>query len=133
MTAVLDASVVAAALLERGDLGDWALERLAVTPRAAPALLPAEVANVLRRTCQRGGCTADVASQAYTDLLDLRIERVPFEPLAERVWELRDEVAAHDAWYVAIAERLGAPLVTLDAKLSRTPSARCRFDVFASG
>jgi predicted nucleic acid-binding protein len=47
--------------------------------------------------------------------------------VAERAWELRGSLTAYDAAYVAVAELVGAPLLTLDARLSRAPGPRCRF------
>ena len=73
--------------------------------------------------------TADAASLAHADLLALRIELFPYAPFASRVWELRDNVTCYDAWYVALAETLDAPLATLDVRLSRATGPRCRFQL----
>ena len=64
--------------------------------------------------------------QAHGDLLDLPIELWPYEPLAQRAWELRGNASVDDASYVALAELVDAPLVTLDAKLAGAPGIRCR-------
>lgn len=127
MTTVVDASVVAAALIDSGPLGAWAESVLLAAPLAAPHILPVETANILRRMANVGDVSADVAALAHSDLLSLRTELFPYAPFGRRVWELRENVSAYDAWYVALAELLDAPLATLDAKLSRAPGTQCRF------
>lgn len=129
MTVVVDASVVVAALLDPGWLGVWAESLLASGPLAAPHLMPAEAANILRRSALAGEISADVASLAHEDLGSLRLELFPYAPCAARVWELRRNITAYDAWYVALAETLGARLATLDARLGRAPGTRCEFVV----
>ena len=124
---VVDAGLVVAALVDGGREGTWADALLAGEQLAAPHLLPAEVANVLRRAVTGGDLTAEVASLAHADLLALPIELLPYAPFAARVWELRDNVTRYDAWYVALAEALEAPLATLDQRLARSTGPRCRF------
>ncbi len=125
MTLVVDASTVVAALVDAGPLGAWAEAMVVAGPLAAPHLMPAEAANILRRTALTGEISADVAALAHDDLLALPVELFPYTPLASRVWELRAKVTAYDAWYVALAETLGVELATLDVKLSRAPGPRC--------
>jgi predicted nucleic acid-binding protein len=60
-------------------------------------------------------------------LVELGVKLHPFEPFTARVWELRDTVGAYDAWYVALAEALDAPLATLDLRLASAPGPRCAF------
>ena len=127
MTVVVDATVVVAALLDAGPDGEWARDVLVSGPLAAPHLMPAEVANILRRAAQRGDVGADSASLAHADLLALPVELFPYEGVGERVWELRGNVTSYDACYVALAEELDAPLATLDARLSAAPGVRCAF------
>ncbi|MEO9223804.1 MAG: type II toxin-antitoxin system VapC family toxin [Acidimicrobiales bacterium] len=67
------------------------------------------------------------AQLAHDDLLDLQIESWPYEALADRVWKLRGQLTAYDASYVALAELVGAPLVTLDHHLARCRIATCEF------
>jgi predicted nucleic acid-binding protein len=129
---VVDASMVVAALVDRGADGRWAEPLLASDSLAAPHLLMAEAANILRRSALAGAITADQASLAHADLLDLRVELFPYAPFASRVWELRENVTCYDAWYVAIAEALNAPFATLDARLAKAPGPRCRFMVSES-
>lgn len=129
MTVVVDASVVVAALLDRGPAGAWAEALLLSGELAAPHLMPVETANVLRRSQLAGDISADVASLAHEDLASLRCELFPYASCASRVWELRANITAYDAWYVALAEILGAALATLDTRLTRAPGTRCRFAV----
>ena len=122
MTLVVDATTVVAALVDGGRDGEWATKLL-----AAPHLLPAEVANILRRAARAGDVSVDLASLAHADFLRLRVELFPYEPFAERVWQLRDNVTSYDGWYVALAEHLVAPLATLDARLASAAGPRCAF------
>lgn len=124
---VVDASIVVAALVEHGPVGRWAEEVISSSVLAAPHLMPAEVANILRRAELFGDLTSDSSSLAFADLLDLRVELAGFESFAERIWNLRANLTAYDAWYVALAESLDAPLATLDLKLAGTPGPRCEF------
>lgn len=126
MTVVVDASVVVAALVDSGPDGRWA-ESLLSTNLASPHLLPVEVASVLRRAASTGEITDDVASLAHADLLDVRVDYVAYELVAPRAWELRHNVTSYDAWYVAVAELLDAPLATLDRRLVRATGPTCAF------
>ena len=127
MTAVVDASVVVAALVDDGPAGRWADELVGSTPMAAPHLMPVEAANILRRAALAGDVSDDIASLAHADLVALPVELFAYELLAERIWELRRAVTAYDGWYVALAESLGVPLATLDGRLARAPGPRCQF------
>ncbi len=89
--------------------------------------MPAEVANILRRAALAGEITADVAALAHADLLQLRVELFPYEPFAARVWELRENFTAYDAWCVALAEHTQAGLATLDERLASSSGPRCAF------
>lgn len=133
MTVVVDASAVVAALAGVGADGEWAETELARDDLAAPHLMPAEVANILRRAVLAGRLSADAASLAHGDLLDLPIALFPYEVSAPRVWELRADLSAYDAWYVALAETLDAALVTLDRRLTQAPGPRCPLRTPASG
>lgn len=126
MTLVVDASLVASALTDDGDVGRWA-SSLLVTEPAAPHLLCVEVASMLRRAELTGKLSTEIAAIAHGDLLGLDIAWFAYAPLAARVWELRLTVSAYDAWYVALAEVLDAPLATLDLRLVRASGPRCDF------
>ncbi len=85
----------------------------------APHLLDIEVAQVLRRYAIAGALTEERGDRALEDLGDLRLERYPHHLFLDRVWELRHNLTAYDAIYVALAEALAAPLVTRDAALAK--------------
>ena len=131
MTLVIDASLAVAALVNNGAEGRWAEGVLTRDSLAAPHLLMVEAANILRRSALSGAISAEQASLAHSDLLDLRIELFPYAPFASRIWDLRENVTCYDAWYVAVAEALNVPLATLDARLAKAPGPRCPFIVNA--
>jgi predicted nucleic acid-binding protein len=89
MTVVVDASVVVAGLASADATGEWAESVLAGEPLAAPHLMPVEVASILHRAERAGEISADAASLAHADLRRLRVEYFPYDPFAERIWELR--------------------------------------------
>ncbi len=122
---VCDASAVVAVLLDAGPDGRWATDLLAGEDLAAPSLLPFEAANIIRRHVLAALITSDQAAQAYADLLDLAVEQWPYELLAHRSWQLRANLTAYDASYVALAEFLETKLVTLDRRIGRAPGVRC--------
>lgn len=122
---VCDASAVVAVLLDGGPDGTWATEAMIGADLAAPALMAFEAANVIRRQEMAGTVSSDQAAQAHADLLDLHVERWPYDLLAPRAWALRANISSYDASYVALAEALSATLVTLDRRLARAPGPRC--------
>ena len=89
MTVVIDASVVVAGLASADATGRWAESVLAGEPLAAPHLMPVEAASILHRAELAGEISADAASLAHADLRRLRVEYFPYDPFAERIWELR--------------------------------------------
>ncbi len=127
MTLAVDASFVVAALVDSGPEGSWADALLDSDDLVAPHLMQVEAANIIRRSEGAGEIAADTASLAHADLLELRVVLFAYEPFAPRVWELRHNVSAYDALYVALAESLDADLATLDRPLSRATGPRCGF------
>ena len=123
---VCDASALVALLIDSGPDGQWAAETLSSVSLLAPALALFESSNIIRRCEASGSISPDQAAQAHADLLDLTIEQWPYDVAAGRVWELRRNLSSYDASYVAVAEAAGAPLVTLDRRISRAPQLRCR-------
>jgi predicted nucleic acid-binding protein len=97
--------------------------------RHAPHLLDIEVTQVLRRYAASGVATPERCREALDDLADLPLTRYPHDFLLARVWELRTNLTAYDAVYVALAEALDAPLLTRDRRLSNAPGNRARIEV----
>lgn len=127
MTRVLDASVVVSGLVVVDDRSAWAESQLVGETLVAPHLLPAEVVNILRRFVTAGLVSREIATQAVDDVSDLPITYYEADPLLPRVWALRDNLTSYDAWYVALAEALDAPLATLDLRLASAPGPTCSF------
>jgi predicted nucleic acid-binding protein len=97
----------------------------------APELVDLEVASVLRALESRRVVSSAEATRAIVDLLAADITRYAHETLLPRVWQLRGNLTAYDACYVALAETIGAPLVTCDARLARAPGHAARVELFA--
>ena len=117
---VIDASALLEMLLQTGKAERLMQRALADSERLnAPELLDIEAANVMRRLTQRKEISLQRAEQAFEDFSQLIIERHSHAPLLPRIWELRDSMSAYDAAYIALAEGLGAPLLTCDARLAR--------------
>ncbi len=126
---VVDASAIVSAITDRSVPS---LVRRLETERYlhAPYLIDVEVTQTLRGLARSGQLAVDRASDARVDYVNLRIRRYRHVPLLGRVWELRDALTAYDAAYVALAEILGAPLVTCDARLARAPGHDADVQVF---
>lgn len=122
---VVDASAALSALLTAGPArGTLARDQVHV-----PHLIDAEVASGLRRRVLAGQL-AQVAGWAALDTWRrLGITRYPVHLLLERVWQLRANVSAYDATYVALAEHLECTLLTADNRLARAPRLRCPITV----
>jgi predicted nucleic acid-binding protein len=95
----------------------------------APHLLDVEVAHVLHRYALAGDVSAERGREALEDLEDISLRRYPHGILLPRVWELRANVTAYDAVYVALAEALEAPLVTRDRRLAAAAGHRARIEM----
>lgn len=119
---VLDASAAVDWLL-RTPAGQFIEKRIYSRSETlhAPQLLDLEVTQVLRRLAAQGLISTHRADEAVSDLLDLRIARYPHLVLLPRVWQLRHNFSAYDAAYIVLAEKLGAALVTRDARLASAP------------
>lgn len=122
---VADASVLVAASVLADDAADWARQVIVVDDLAAPHLAPVEAQQAIRRLLQRDAIGVRIANQARLDVLAVNIDLHPFAPFADRVWSLRENLAAYDAWYVAVAEALDCPLATLDRRLADAPGLSC--------
>ena len=122
---VIDASVLVDALLVAGP----ARQRLASENLQAPELIDAELLSVLRQLVLTDKLLEGHALQALATAQRLGLRRHPSRSLWPRAWELRTNLSAYDALYVALAERLNAPLLTADARLARAPGLRCPVEV----
>lgn len=96
----------------------------------APHLLDLEVAQVLRRLVRERSIPAQRADQAIDDLLDLRITRYPHFIFLPRIWQLRQNFSGYDAAYMALAEKLGALLITRDSRLASAPGHAATVELF---
>lgn len=122
---VLDASAALAALLNAGA----ARQSLAGDQLHAPHLVDSEVASGLRRQVASGRISADNGWAALDTWRRLGLTRYATHGLLGRIWQLRDNLSAYDAGYVALAESLDCSLVTADARISRAPGLRCPITV----
>jgi predicted nucleic acid-binding protein len=93
-------------------------------------LLDLEVTQVFRRLISQGMVSIHRADEAVRDLLDLRITRYPHLVLLPRVWQLRRNLSAYDAAYIVLAEKLGAALVTRDARLASASGHAALVELF---
>jgi predicted nucleic acid-binding protein len=128
---VVDASAVLEVLL-RTTVGARLEYRLLARGRSlhAPHLLDVEVAQVLRRYERARALTPERGREALADLADLPLQRYSHDVLLPRIWELRRNVTAYDAAYLALAEALGAPFVTCDARLASAPGHDVEVELF---
>jgi predicted nucleic acid-binding protein len=122
---VLDASAAVLALLNDGD----ARRAVAEESTAVPHLADSEVAHALRAQALRGLLTPEQARDALGLWARLGVRRFPAVGLLPRIWELRANLSAYDATYVALAEALGTELVTADARLAQAPGPTCPITV----
>lgn len=123
---VVDAAVLANVIGDDGGDGRRARAELrAATDPCAPDLVDVETVAVLRKRWLSGGITERRFSTAVDDLEAIALERYPTLPLMRRAYELRANVTAYDAAYIALAEVLGCELLTGDRRLGAAPGPRC--------
>jgi predicted nucleic acid-binding protein len=127
---VVDASALLEALL-RTPAAQAVEERLFEPQQTlhAPHLLDVEVAQVIRRYAARGEIDGERGRAALDDLADFPFRRYPHDFLLPRVWDLRKNLTAYDAVYVALAEALDAPLLTRDQRLATAAGHRARVEL----
>ena len=128
---VLDASILANIVGDDSPVGEAARQRLAAAGGASvPDLADVETVSVLRKRWLDGTLPTRRFRQAVDDLVALPMVRVPTGSLMHRAYQLRSNVTAYDATYVALAEGLACTLLTADARLSRAAGVRCTVEVF---
>ncbi|CAN5707199.1 PIN domain-containing protein [soil metagenome] len=134
---VLDASAAVDALLnlrpnatqiqeriKREDSGDTR-ETLHV-----PHLFTVEVLHALRRLTLAGNVSEKRGNRAVNAMLSMRLTRYPHEPFVKRIWELKENISAYDAAYIALAEALDAPLITTDRRLEQAPTHGAKVELY---
>ena len=99
----------------------------------APHVVDVEVLGLLRRQHRLGRLDRTAAELVVNELAEWPGVRVPHSPLLRRAWQLRDNVRAWDAMYVALAEALGAILLTSDARLAAASGPNCEIELFGAG
>jgi predicted nucleic acid-binding protein len=93
-------------------------------------LLDVEFAQVLRRLVREGTLARQRAEEAIDDLIAVRVTRYAPVLLLNRIWQLRQNLSAYDAAYVALAEELEAPLITRDQRIAAAPGHTATIEVF---
>ena len=129
---VLDASAVVSLLVGPGPEAER-IRRKVESPGESlhvPHLMDLEVLHALRRQTLLGTLSQERGAEALEDLKNIAFVRYPHASLVDRIWDLKNNLTAYDAAYVALAEALGAPLVTLDARLARAPGIRATVKVY---
>jgi len=129
---VVDASVLANAIGDDGADGNRARAALAHQDLSAPDFVDVETVSVLRKRWLTRTITTRRFATAIDDLQSFPIDRCPALALMRRAYELRANVTAYDAAYIALAEVLGCALVTADARLARAPGIRCPVTILTS-
>jgi predicted nucleic acid-binding protein len=127
---VVDASAVLEALLRTPAaraVERWLFESSLTLH--APHLLDVEVAQVVRRYAANREIDAERGRAALADLADFPLRRYPHDFLLPRVWDLRNNLTAYDAIYVALAEALDVPLLTCDKRLAASPGHHARIEL----
>lgn len=98
----------------------------------APEFIDLEVLSTWRGHARSGQLDEFSARQALSRLRDLRVKRFPHQPLIARIWELRENLTAYDASYVALAEELNTTLLTRDRGIALAPGTRCEIELLES-
>lgn len=134
METVVDASALLFAFLGHTDERQFLRRRLAADSCHAPHLVDVELGNSLRKHVLRGALPADDAESLLLttgSLVDRRYELTA--SLARDAWALRHNLSFYDATYAALAQLLGLPLLTADARLARAPKVPCEVELVGAG
>ena len=126
---VVDTSVAVAALMGHGPARAALLDQRLI----APQVIDAEVAHALRGLALGAKITDEQGASLIRAWQRLEVDRLAMAPLLTRVWELRGNLTAYDALFVAAAEAHGVTLVTADRRLVSASGPRCPIQVIAAG
>jgi predicted nucleic acid-binding protein len=129
MHLVIDASVATRVLLSTDDVDAELWQRLHEGTCHAPHLVDAEAGSVFRRLTKQGAIEPETAESALRAIGSLIDNRYPHGNLAHTAWRLRHDLSYYDALYVALAARLGYPLLTADARLANAPGLPCAVEL----
>jgi predicted nucleic acid-binding protein len=129
---VLDASAVVAVLVGPGRGAGRIREKIEAPDESlhVPHVMDLEVLHALRRQTLLGILSRKRSSEAIEDLKNITFVRYPHAAFVDRIWSLKDNLTAYDAAYVALAEALDAPLVTLDTRLAQASGIRAVVEVY---
>ena len=129
---VLDASAVIAVLVGQGQVAELIRQKIEIPDQSlhVPHVMDLEVLHALRRQILLGTLSRERSSEALDDLKNITFVRYPHATFVDRIWSLKDNLTAYDAAYIALAEALDAPLVTMDARLARAPGSRAVVEVY---
>jgi predicted nucleic acid-binding protein len=129
---VVDASAAVTMFLNLGPSAARVRERLGQAAEEVhiPHLFDVEVLHALRRHSLRGHLSGEQSRLILSLLHEMRAVRYQHAPLAGRIWELRENLTAYDAAYVALAEVLDAPLLTTDRRLAQAPGVRATVELY---
>ncbi|GAB2531030.1 type II toxin-antitoxin system VapC family toxin [Paramicrobacterium agarici] len=129
---VVDASVILKVLLDPSMGADALGERLVPANLIAPAILPFEVTNVLRRRRNAGLLSHESAEEAFLSFSEITVDLWPWSAISRTTWGLGHNLSTYDAAYVAVALEADATLLTCDARIARAPGAGVRVEVISS-
>ena len=128
---VVDASAAVTMFLNLGPNASRVRDRLRQAEEVhIPHLFDVEVLHVLRRHSLRGELSGRQSRLILSLLREIKAVRYPHAPLAARIWDLRENLTAYDAAYVALAEALNAPLITMDARLAQAPGHNAAVELY---
>jgi predicted nucleic acid-binding protein len=129
---VLDASAAVSIFLNIGPEAGRIRQRIVQPDETlhVPHVFDVEVLHVLRRYSLSGTLSESRGRLALSRLSSTRLTRYPHASFVRRIWELRHNLTAYDAAYVALAEALDAPLVTMDARLAQAPGHSAAVELY---